>query len=52
MSDITSLIDFFVNAFLNVINHLRTGLGTWWYVWVATFFGFPYFRRLLRALKP
>lgn len=52
MNDITSIIDWIVNANLTVLNHLRSGLGAYWFVWVGAFFAFPWFKRLLRALKP
>lgn len=51
MADIKTIIDWVVNVNLTVFNHLRSGLGAYFFVWVGAFFAFPYFKKLLRALK-
>ena len=51
MSDIKTIIDWAINVNLTIFNHLRSGLGSYFFVWLGIVFAFPTFKRLLRALK-
>lgn len=50
MADLKALIDWFVNTALQLFNTMKQA-GIYFYVWVSVLFVFPWFRRLLRALK-
>lgn len=51
MADVKALIDWVVDASLNLWNCLKTNAGIYFYVWLAVIFVFPNFKRLLRALR-
>lgn len=51
MSDIKSVIDFFVNLWLTIFNTLRDGMGVYFLIWIAVVTIIPLFRRILKSLR-
>lgn len=50
ITDVQAIIDWVGNTLLNVFNAMRSA-GIYFYVWIAAFFVFPWFKRLIRALR-
>ena len=50
MNDIKSIIDWAINTNLQIWNALKH-LGSYFYVWVAIYFGYPWFKKLISALR-
>lgn len=50
MADVQALIDWIANAALSCFNAMKNA-GIYFYVWIAVVFAFPWFRRILRALR-
>lgn len=50
MNDIKAIIDWAINTNLQIFNVLKN-LGMYFYVWIAVMFAFPWFKRLIRALR-
>lgn len=50
MDDIKAIIDWAINTNLQIFNVLK-GLGSYFYVWIAVAFVYPWFKRLVRALR-
>lgn len=50
MSDFKLLVDWVVNAALNLFNMMRDGAGVWFYVWIAALFAMPRLKKLLKIL--
>lgn len=51
MADIKTIIDWAINVNLTIFNHLKSGLGSYFLVWIGVVFAFPYFKKLVRALR-
>lgn len=51
MSDFQMLINWFVNAALNVWKALQNGMGFWFIPWLVVFCIYPLFKRILKALR-
>lgn len=50
MNDIQTIIDWAVNVNLQIFNAMKS-LGAYFYVWIGVVFAYPWFKRIISALR-